>query len=85
MSFSADQENDGVKFELEADGELYSGTITIEALQDHFTFSSQEVVKAAQFCVQYAEEVSEQIRTALRRHPPLFGREHILLLPHHFR
>lgn len=84
MTFSADQKNDGVSFELEADGNTYKGTITIEAIQDHFEFSSNEVSLAEQFCSQNANEVATEIRNALRRHPPL-GNSNILILPHHMK
>lgn len=84
MTFSADIANDGVSFEVEADGETYRGTLTIEALQNHFNFSSNEVTLAERFCSQHPDEVEEEIRKALRRHPP-WGHENILILPHHMR
>ncbi len=84
MTFSPDLENDGVRFELEADGHTYVGTITIEAIRDHFDFSSNEVTQAEHFCSQYYDEVVREIRNAIRRHPPL-GSKNILILPHHMR
>lgn len=85
MTFSVDVENNGVKFEVEADGNTYKGTLTIEAIKDHFDFSSHEVDQAERFCSEYHDEVAEEIRIAIRRHPPIFGTDHILLLPHHMR
>ena len=84
MTFCADRENDGVSFELVADGHTYKGVITIEAIQDRFNFSSNEVVQAEGFCSEFYDEVSEEIRNAIRRHPP-FGDNNILILPHHMR
>ena len=84
MRILSDIENNGLEFEVNLEGENYSGTITCEALLDHFNLPCTETNAIKSFFDDKTALLEQEICSTLLRHPPQ-GRDHILIFPHHMR
>ncbi|NRB42663.1 MAG: hypothetical protein HRU20_30045 [Pseudomonadales bacterium] len=84
MKLETDTINDGLGFEVNLNGQSYKGLVTLEALQDHFCIESNNLGEVEHFFDDKEQLLEQEICTALLRHPP-FGRENIIIFPHHLR
>lgn len=82
MKLKSDRINEGLEFNIDMDGKSYSGTITIEAIQDKFDIDTTDIEHVNHFFNTHPQLLEQEICNALHRHPPI-GKEHILILPHH--
>ena len=84
MKLCSDEIIDGLGFEVDFNGHSYTGIVTTEALQDKFHLASNDIHEIEHFFDDKNQLLEQEICTALMRHPP-FGRDHILIFPHHLR
>lgn len=84
MKLTSDKINEGLEFELEMNGELYSGIVTIEAIRDKFEINTTDIEKINSLFQDDPIKLEQEICNAIQRHPPI-GKEHILIFPHHMR
>lgn len=82
MKITRDLINDGLGFEINFNGQTYSGIVTMEALQAHFQLQTHDLKEIERFFIRSPQKLELEICHALQCHPPL-SHNHILIFPHH--